>query len=77
MGRAEFEAWIEFYKQNPFDDLHRFHRPAALIAARSGQSAVEIGELMDWLAPEPVPDGLTAADVATMKAFGINPNRRG
>lgn len=33
MTRREFRCWWEFYQRWPFDDLHRFHRPAATIAA--------------------------------------------
>lgn len=29
---AEFERWRQFYLRWPFDDAHRFHRPAALVA---------------------------------------------
>lgn len=32
----EFEDWRQFYTRWPFDDLHRFHRPAALVAAHFG-----------------------------------------
>ena len=36
MPEADFQALREFYILEPFDDEHRFHRPAALIAASMG-----------------------------------------
>lgn len=50
MKRAEFEGWIEFYRQNPFDDLHRFHRPAALVASTMSG---DLNKHLDWLCPPP------------------------
>jgi hypothetical protein len=32
MTEDEWLRWIEFYKLQPFDDYHRFARPAALVA---------------------------------------------
>lgn len=32
MTQREFESWRQFYRLRPFDDLHRFHRPATVIA---------------------------------------------
>ena len=51
MTQAEFVAWREFYKQQPFDDFHRFHRPAALVSVSLGGGDVQAR--LDWLAPEP------------------------
>ncbi|MCX5592795.1 hypothetical protein [Alcaligenes endophyticus] len=36
MTVRELESWRRFYRVRPFDDLHRFHRPAALIAHSFG-----------------------------------------
>ena len=71
MTQAEFQRWIEFYRAHPFDDLHRYHRPAALIS--TSMAGGDIQERLQWLAPEPVPDGLNEADLRTMKAFGFRP----
>ena len=71
MTQAEFMAWVAFYRQHPFDDFHRIHRPAALIARSIGGGDVKA--MLDWLAPEPVPEGYSAADVKTMAAFGVKP----
>jgi hypothetical protein len=71
MTQAEFQNWIEFYRSYPFDDLHRYHRPAALVSV--SMSGGDIRERIEWLSPEPVPDGLNDADLRTMRAFGFRP----
>lgn len=71
MTQAEFRAWCEFYRRWPFDDLHRFHRPAALVAgsmAGGGQSAMEAR--LDWLQPPDLTEH-TSADLDLFKAAGI------
>ena len=69
MTQAEFEGWLEFYRMYPFDDFHRFHRPAALVARSLGGG--EVQPLLDWLQPDRGTEGLTDSDVATMRAFGF------
>ena len=69
MSAREFSDWIEFYKAYPFDDRHRFHRPAAMVASSLGGGDVQAR--LDWLCPEPVPEGLTDVDVSIMRAFGV------
>jgi hypothetical protein len=76
MTHTEEVSWREFYKLWPFDDLHRFHRPAAMVASSLGGGDVQ--SRLNWLAPEPeitVP-GYSAADMATFKAFGAKPPQR-
>lgn len=68
MTQAEFSRWVEFYKLFPFDDLHRFHRPAALVASRHGQ---DVQAMLDWLAPDPLTVGMADADLRTMRAMGF------
>jgi hypothetical protein len=75
MAQKEFESWIEFYRCCPFDDFHRYHRPAALIASRGG-SGESLSSFLSWLQPEPVDPALanySAADLNTLRAFGIKP----
>jgi hypothetical protein len=70
MTQPEFMAWIEFYKLNPFDDYHRFHRPAAMIAHK--QSGTPMDELLEWLERrKPASAALSDADMTTMQAFGL------
>lgn len=69
MTQKEFDRWMQFYRDQPFDDLHRYHRPAALISVSMGGGDVK--ERLEWLQPEPLPDGLDYADVRTMQAFGF------
>jgi len=70
MAQPEFLTWMEFYKLHPFDDFHRIHRPAALVAhsMRGG----EIDPLLEFLEPDrrPALAGLTEADMTTLRAFG-------
>lgn len=52
MSAAEFKAWGEFYERWPFDDRHRFHRPAALVAgAFGGNSDAALRGRLEWLQP--------------------------
>lgn len=51
MSPPEFGAWRAFYELFPFDDLHRFHRPAALVAAAWGG---KYQERIEFLSPKPV-----------------------
>jgi hypothetical protein len=75
MTQAEFVAWREYYRMHPFDDLHRLHRPAALIATAMGGGDVQTR--LDWLAPQfEAADGWSAADTATFKALGVKPPGR-
>lgn len=69
MPQAEFLAWMDFYKAYPFDDLHRFHRPAALIASRHGKTPVR--EFVSWLQPDPTTASMSEADLNTLRAFGL------
>lgn len=75
MTQKEFQGWIEFYRAYPFDDLHRYHRPAALIS--TSMAGGEIRDKIEWLQPEILPDDISQADVATMKAFGFKPSLKG
>lgn len=73
MTQAEFEGWKEFYVRFPFDDGHRFHRPAALVysAAFAPDSRAEAaGDAMRWLAPQA--DDMSDADRNTMRALGFD-----
>lgn len=58
----------------PFDDLHRFHRPAALIASRSAKDGKQAYDAyLEALAPKPVPPEfahLSDADRRTLAALG-------
>jgi hypothetical protein len=69
MPQSEFEAWIEFYRMYPFDDFHRFHRPAALVSIAIGGGDVQ--ERLDWLQPDRGTEGMNEADAATMRALGF------
>lgn len=73
MTQQEFLQWVQFYRHFPFDDLHRYHRPAALVGASMGGN---VKDKLDWLAPEPVPQGYSQAELNSFKAFGIKPPPR-
>lgn len=68
MSRAEFKRWGAFYRRYPFDDLHRYHRPAALVSAALGGG--EVQSRLDWLFPDQGTEGMTDADVTTMRTLG-------
>ncbi len=69
MSQAEFLAWAEFYRNFPFDDKHRYHRPAALVATSMGGGDVQAN--LDWLQPPP-DDGRSQSDRDLYKAVGIS-----
>lgn len=71
MTQPEFQAWADFYRRWPFDDFHRFHRPAAMVAGAlggGGNSALEAR--LDWLQP-PDRGNHTSADLDLFKAAGV------
>lgn len=72
----ELEGWREFYRLFPFDDYHRFYRPAALIAAMESAGSYRQQALeshLKWLQPEPVIAEFGEIDMKTLKAFGLKP----
>jgi hypothetical protein len=69
MTRAEFHRWVAFYEQSPFDDLHRYHRPAALVSHSLGGG--DIQQRLDWLQPDPRNADMDDADLNTLRAFGF------
>jgi hypothetical protein len=60
---------MDFYEIAPFDDFHRFHRPAALIAQR--MAGGEIQPLLDFLRPPLNDEQYSSADLSFLKAFNI------
>jgi hypothetical protein len=71
MPRPEFLSWQTFYQLFPFDDLHRYHRPAALIAGSLGGG--DLNARLNWLQPDPVAADWDEADLRTIAAFGFKP----
>lgn len=70
MSHAELEGWREYFVLYPFDDTHRYHRPAALVAS---SMRGDLKKCLDWLQPEPVAGDWSDADLRTMAAFGVKP----
>lgn len=72
MTVAEFQSWQEYYAEAPFDDHHRFHRPAALVSlSMSGGTAKD---KFDFLVPPWTGGaGYSQADLNTFAAFGVEP----
>ena len=68
MSVPEFVRWMQYYKRNPFDDLHRYHRPAALISVSMGGG--DFVERMDFLngsfEDDASSDYMTVAEEETM-----------
>lgn len=73
MSQREFLAWADYYRRWPFDDFHRFHRPAALIASALCGGGPEVMEArLEWLQPgQRFTDNHTDADRDLFKAAGI------
>ncbi|RPD90518.1 hypothetical protein EGK75_01100 [Neisseria weixii] len=72
MSDPEFRRWQQFYMQQPFDDIHRYYRPAALQAASF--SGGNIGEIMDFLInKDERAQAEQSADLSVFAAFGVAP----
>lgn len=70
MSQVEFERWIEFYMGQPFDDFHRFHRPAAMVAV--SMAGGDVKDKLEWLQPSAQGE-YDDADIKTLAAFGFKP----
>ena len=72
MAYTEFQQWFAFYQTSPFDELHRYHRPAALISR--SMAGGDINQMIEWLHPDYSEHGNTEyseADLKTFKALGL------
>lgn len=47
MSQNEFLSWQQFYAEHPFDDAHRYHRPAALVAG--SMAKLDMAGALKWL----------------------------
>ncbi|WP_157480890.1 hypothetical protein [Lysobacter sp. Root96] len=80
MTQAEADSWREFYNQFPFDDFHRYLRPAALAA--TAQNSKNRGEAikaaLEWLQPKSSPNstGWSDAELRSFAAHGVTPPPR-
>ena len=61
----EYAAWLVFFRLYPFDDFHRFHRPAALMSA---SMSGELDEKLQWLQPSRATPADT--DLSVFRALG-------
>lgn len=68
MNNNEFEAWARYYRAHPFDDLHRYHRPAALLAASKGY---RLDDALGYLHPSPAPEGIDEIGMSVIRALGV------
>lgn len=67
MTADEFMSWAEFFTLYPFDDFHRYHRPAALVSM--GMAGGDVAAKLEWLQPDPDTSGLSDVDKSILKAF--------
>lgn len=56
--------------QSPFDDAHRYHRPASLMAVKFGGG--KFNEYVEFLVDDNT-NAITDADMKTFAAFGMKP----
>ena len=81
MTHVEFCDWVAFYLEHPFDDEHRYHRPAALVAQSmcGGEMDTKLKYLKDAAvhAESSGVAGLSGqfseADLKTFAALGFKP----
>lgn len=69
MSQVEFERWKHFYERFPFDDVHRYQRPAALMAKAAAPGS-EMPKLLEWLG-RPLVQAPMDPDARTLAALGI------
>lgn len=72
MTEVEFQRWCDYYRDTPFDDQHRYQRPAALIASgvfRNGKGPEYY--LDQYLHPSQIGE----VDASIYRAFGLEPPR--
>lgn len=69
MSAAEFVRWCSYYRQSPFDDRHRYMRPAALIAAGVYRSKKGPEYFLDYLQPRE--SSYSSVDESVFRAFGV------
>lgn len=65
----ELAGWRTFFELYPFDDLHRYHRPATAIAGSLGAKPEQV---LQYLSPEPIDAAMSDADRDIAKALGFN-----
>lgn len=77
MPADEYRAWADFFVLYPFDDFHRYHRPAALVSASMGHGDLmpAINSRLKFLQPDPPsPEELSGlfseSDLRTLRALG-------
>lgn len=76
MSEQEFRRWVRFYRQQPFDDIHRYYRPAVLQASAFGGG--DMAAMMDFLLNKEVVQEAESEDVglSVFRAFGVVPPKQ-
>ena len=68
MSASEMQDWRNYYAEHPFDDVHRYHRPAAVVAGAFGGG--DFGKTLDFLINgKPKETQLSDIDQSILKAF--------
>lgn len=67
MSSDELFEWCEFFALYPFDDFHRYHRPAALVSI--GMAGGDVADRLEWLQPDPRLADKSETDRSIIKAF--------
>lgn len=69
MTECEFQDWLDFFQMYPFDDLHRIHRPAALVSVSMAGGGDAFADRLEVLQPDPKLAGLSDVDRSLIRAF--------
>ena len=69
MTEEEFQDWLDFFAMYPFDDLHRIHRPAALVSVSMAGGGDAFADRLEVLQPDPKLAGLSDVDKSLIRAF--------
>jgi len=70
MSADEYQSWMQFFSLYPFDDLHRYHRPAALVSVSMSGGGEAFPDRLEILQPDPKQAEMSEVDKSIMKAVG-------
>jgi len=71
MSTRELNGWIDYFNRHPFDDLHRYHRPA--LADTLIRGGVAFDGVIDWMQGDTTEKASeSTADENTLRALGLS-----
>ncbi|PZQ09941.1 hypothetical protein [Pseudoxanthomonas winnipegensis] len=69
MTEEEFSDWLDFYALYPFDDFHRYYRPAAVVAGAMSGDAKVFDHRLEFMQPDPSLREMNTVDRSLIDVF--------